>query len=309
MTPSRVQDAENPRKRPPPVVDVQLAARRARRRHLSDLIIRRIVAIGGVSIIFAVLLIAFYLFYVVLPLFIPAQIQPQSTYRAPGGVAAPLHLVVDEQNAIGVRIENDQAQFFRVNDGTPISVQPWTTSPAVLRSLTVGDDGYFAGGFANGTALIVKIVFTTSYQQNAATLERVITPSLTYPLGDNPLIIDPQGRALERLAFGTNPDAERLTLIAATADHQILGGNFTRRETLLGDLRVEPELFALGTVPNLAYLLFSVPYQSLYAIAQNGLTTIYHVPPGNTAPVRSPIKLTPRALWSTQRNYSSAVFL
>jgi len=274
----------------PTIIDPQVAARRAYRRHLSDVINRRLVAIGGVSIIFAVLLIAFYLFYVVLPLFIPAQIHAHAKYNLPDSTNVTRHLVVDEQNEVAVQVLDDRVRFFRVSDGTEVGSQSWYTGGAPLTSFVGGEDGYFAGGFSNGTALIVKITFSTTYAPNTDILQRLITPSLTYPLGDTPLVIDPVGRPLQRIALGNEGD--QITLIAATPNDQILGGSFARRENLLGDISVETDLFALGQVPNLAHLLFSPTNKSIYAIAADGLTSIYPVPPGNSAPVRTPIKLT-----------------
>jgi len=56
------------------------------KRHINDVITRYLMSFGGVSVIIAIVLIAFYLFYVVFPMFMPAKVKEFGNYAVPGDV-------------------------------------------------------------------------------------------------------------------------------------------------------------------------------------------------------------------------------
>lgn len=283
----------------PIIIDPLTAARHARSRYIKDILTRHIVGIGGVSVIIAVLLIAFYLFVVVLPLFIPARIHHQVDYPSPGGAGVTTHLIVDEQNEVGVRVsDNGQVVFFRLKDGTITGEQnlPHPTDTR-MTGLATDNAGHFVLGWSDGSALLASVEFTTTFPPMATTtdtnrpLERVITPTLSYPLGETPLVVDEQGQALLHLALSA--DTENFTLVATTADHRLIGATFARHETLMGDVQVEREGFNLGLSVNIEHLLLSFAPQLLYAIASDGKTAIYDFTPGVTTHVQELVNLTP----------------
>ena len=95
------------------------AARHRRWRGIKDRITGWIMAVGGISVIFAVVLIAFYLVYVVLPLFRAAHITESIEFVLPGGTdSATLHYALEEQREIGLRVTAAGAAiFFSTKDG------------------------------------------------------------------------------------------------------------------------------------------------------------------------------------------------
>jgi phosphate transport system permease protein len=93
-------------------------------RYAKDRIARYGVAIGGIGVIAALVLIFVYLVYIVLPMFQPAQIEPAATYALPGGASPSLYLSVEEQSEVGMRITADgRVVFFRVADGSVVQEQ------------------------------------------------------------------------------------------------------------------------------------------------------------------------------------------
>jgi phosphate transport system permease protein len=93
-------------------------------RYAKDRIARYGVAIGGIGVIAALVLIFVYLVYIVLPMFQPARIEPVSAYALPGGASPSLYLSVEEQSEIGMRITADgRVVFFRVADGSVVQEQ------------------------------------------------------------------------------------------------------------------------------------------------------------------------------------------
>src|SRR3990172_3542599 len=100
------------------------AIRRRRMRALRDVLTRYLMAIGGVSVILAIALIAFYLVYVVLPMFLPAKISRLSAYPVPG-LGETWHYAMEEQHEIGLRINSrGEAIFFRTDTAEVIGQAP-----------------------------------------------------------------------------------------------------------------------------------------------------------------------------------------
>ena len=89
----------------------RLALRR-RWRHLTDQIAKVSIAVGGISVIAAILLIFAYLAYEVVPLFASAQVEPSAEFvledRTPS-----LHVAIEEQSEMAMRLgEDGVARFF-----------------------------------------------------------------------------------------------------------------------------------------------------------------------------------------------------
>ncbi len=277
------------------VVSASISKRYTRFRHTKDTLTRYLVRIGGISVIVAVLLIAFYLFYVVLPLFTPARMHSQGDYPVPGGVGVTAYATVDEQNEVGVRVINDgRVVFFRVADGVVTGEQrlAWLSGVSVTSTAAVSPK-QFAFGLSNGAALVVDVNFTVHFPEGATGNDRVrheITTTLSYPLGEAPVVVDEQGKALRSLSLGT--EEENVTLAAVTADHRLVGVRFIREESMMGDVHMTREGFALQGAVDADHLLLSTAQKTLYAIGTHGNTLIYDLPPSGNGQVREQIQLT-----------------
>lgn len=168
------------------------AARRRRgRRMLKDKMAAQGIAIGGISVILAVVMIFFYLLYEVAPMFQPASVEPWqikgtpvAPYAVPGSRGDTLYLSVEEQAEIGLRItDSGEMTFFRLVDGEvlrseqldlPEGVQ--VTSFALLSEAS----HTFAFGLSNGAVRVMRHSYKASYPEGV----RVLTPQLEYPLGE-----------------------------------------------------------------------------------------------------------------------------
>ncbi|MCG8324905.1 MAG: phosphate ABC transporter permease, partial [Thiotrichales bacterium] len=89
-----------------PDLDSDTARRYRSWRHIVDVTTRYLMAFGGISVIIAIVLIAFYLFYVVLPMFKAAHVEQLDAYPLPGNSAAPsLYYAMEEQREVGLRLD------------------------------------------------------------------------------------------------------------------------------------------------------------------------------------------------------------
>ena len=94
-------------------------------RHLKDVAMRYLMALGGISVIIAIVLIAFYLIYVVLPMFKPPHIEQAASYPVPADLnTGNLYYALEEQREIGLRVTNDgRVVFFNTPDGSLVHQQ------------------------------------------------------------------------------------------------------------------------------------------------------------------------------------------
>ena len=92
---------------------------------MKDSLARYGVIAGGLSVIFAVVLIFFYLLYVVFPLFISAKAELISQYDVPEkNLGKTVLLEMEEQNEVGARFtDSGQVVFFEAATGKTILVQ------------------------------------------------------------------------------------------------------------------------------------------------------------------------------------------
>ena len=189
----------------------------SRKRRIKDKLAKYGVTTGGALVLVALLLIFFYLLYVVKPIFNGASVEATSSFTLPTqGKTA--WLGVEEQNEIGYRF-NDQGQvsFFAVKADGGVKVGQVLGQASVAGDVTAvavpaPGQKLIAYGFADGKATVVQPSFKVSYPNDV----RVIEPSLQYPFGEEPVVIDPQGKALTRMVFEATKD--KMATAAVTED-------------------------------------------------------------------------------------------
>ena len=203
-------------------------------RNFKDLSTRYLTAWGGVSIILALILIGFYLFYVVLPLFKPASAKTINTYSVPGGdIGRSVYYAIEEQNEVGFRL-TDRAQgvFFSAHTGESIAEFTIPLPPDIaISSVTSGNPTtrIIGLGLTNGTVLLIQHNYQISYPSD----QRLISPVLDYPLGQTPIVLDQQGKAIKQLAVQSFEG--ETTIVAYNEDGKLLMSYFVVPEFSLSD--------------------------------------------------------------------------
>ncbi|NOZ54008.1 MAG: ABC transporter permease subunit [Gammaproteobacteria bacterium] len=233
-------------------------ARRRRWRVVKDYIAKYSVGIGGVSVILTIVLIFFYLLYVVLPLFYSASTESVADYPVPAndpGANTRL-LALEEQNEIAVRFTADaRGVFFQATSGEIINdiALPLPKGVSVTSfARGNGPTDLVAYGLSDGRALLVKHKYTLSYPND----QRLITPSIVYPLGKDAIEVDDYGRPITQLAF--RDDEEGTSLVALVGGNELILTHLAKEESLLED-----EISFERTVTTIADNLKSVKFMLL----------------------------------------------
>ncbi|MDD5580348.1 MAG: ABC transporter permease subunit [Methylobacter sp.] len=203
-------------------------------RLIKDTMARYGVIAGGLGVIVAVVLIFFYLLYVVFPLFLSATAESVSQYNVPeSALGKTVLLEIEEQNQVAARFtDTGQVVFFAVATGKTILTEAVKIPEgAHIVSFSQGspiNEGAVIYGLSDGKAVIVKHQYKITYPNNV----RLITPSLKYPLGEQPLVIDESGAALEKIAVRIGDDAS--TIVAKIGD-KIHLSHFEKEKSLFAD--------------------------------------------------------------------------
>ena len=171
------------------------------------------IAIGGSSVILAVLLICFYLMYEVAPLFSGASIEQKDSYAVPAAESGKsLYLTSEEQAEVGFRVaENGDMVYFKVADGSVIENVKNPLGQPTAFAVESDTSRMIAFAYADGRVLVAQQVYKTTYPEG----ERVITPSIEYPYGTEG--IQAADFAPRHLSIRDNED--RMTL-AVVGDQQ-----------------------------------------------------------------------------------------
>ncbi len=253
-------------------------------RLIKDAIARYGVIAGGLGIIFAIALIFFYLLYVVYPLFISASAEPIAQYAVPEmNLGKTVLLEIEEQNEVGARFtDKGQVVFFSVSTGKTIAVESVKLPESVqIVSFSQGSpisEGAVIYGLSDGKAVVVKHQYKVTYPNNV----KLITPSLAYPMGETPLIVDDTGSALEEIAVKMGDKSS--TIVAKTTNNASDGSkirlcNFEKEQSLFSD---EATLTRTDSIINYAAspiknMLIDKEEQNLYLFSQDGTLALFNI--------------------------------
>ena len=200
-------------------------------RLLKDRLFAAVMAVGGIAVIVAILLIFFYLLYVVLPLFSDATVKPTTGFEQSPAPAALIAL--DEYAETGFSLTgNGRYQFFKAVDGS--SIESGALAPAAagaVSAVAAGDpvSHVYVAGTAAGKVVIAQVNYEVRYDGQT----RVITPKLGYPLGAEARRATAASDAV-RLITGQVSD-EEATVAVVSAQGKVVLVNATKQTSMLDE--------------------------------------------------------------------------
>jgi phosphate transport system permease protein len=190
------------------------------RRLLTDSLFKHTMTVGGISVIVAVSAIFFYLASVVVPLFVAPEVEPRAPYAVPGPAQPTLAYTGEEQREIGSRVgAQGSVTFFDYDSGAVLSETLLPLPPGVeVTAAAIGERRSYSQGFglSDGRVMLVQQGFTVTYPDD----KRLITPTLSYPLGEQPIALDPRGQPIRLLGVQSSEDGS--TLVALSDDGRLL---------------------------------------------------------------------------------------
>ena len=209
-----------------------------RSRQLKNSIARWGITLGGISVLFTLVLIFMYLLYVIKPIFESATVEPVSIAKLSAN-STVLSSGVDELKEIIYQIDN-------LGDFTFYTSA--STSKILLSQKVIADNHRLAkvidaqSNSANkrkiliddqGQVSVVAANFSSSYIGD----NRTIHPSVIFPLGEDTLPLDEQEQAITNA--GMAMDDERAVFVAFTKDHRLIKTTLTADDDFSDDSEFE----------------------------------------------------------------------
>jgi phosphate transport system permease protein len=214
-----------------------------RKRRFMDGFSRYIVGIGGISVIVSLALIFVYLFSEVGPMMMSAHSEKVAEYPVPGE-GRTIALSMERFRSVGFRLGDDgDAVFFRPATGEVLKRHRLPIPDGV----EVTSDGageprtrLYAIGLSNGEAIFVR----DSYRDTFPDGRLVVVPDLEYPFGNEPVAVDPQGRAIK--AIGIQQGMRGIMVGAVTEDNRLLLVSYQARTNFMtGETELVPSAHEL----------------------------------------------------------------
>jgi len=226
------------------------------------------IAIGGSSVILAVLLICFYLLYEVIPLFSGADIEQEAQYSLPYPESGASHyLTVEEQNEVAMRVAQDGSIIFFESQNGHVLKQVESRLDAKLTAFAIEDDTsrIMALAYETGQLVIAQHNYKISYPEG----KRQITPVIEYPFGEQ--AIDAADFAIKRVAIRNGEEALTLVVMGEHKSRIIKlekDVNFITEEVEISEFQIE-----LPFIENANKLLISGDQRYLYVATKMGAMT------------------------------------
>ncbi|MCQ2995681.1 ABC transporter permease subunit [Pseudomonas syringae] len=174
-------------------------------------------------------------------------------------------LTVEEQNQVGMRIsDKGEAVFFGIADGAEIK-RVSLPLPAGVSVASIGQDQpgtpLIALGLSNGQVLAFRHSYLITYPNN----HKTITPTITWPYGEAPLVLDEGGQGVEHVSINAN--GEKL-LIAGTTGKQMHVLSLAKEENMMtGEVTSEQTRIELPQMSEAVKAIYIDPRQQwLYVI-------------------------------------------
>ena len=243
-------------------------------RMFKDKVFGATMAVGGVTVILAILTIFVYLLYVVLPLFRSAQVGPARS--VPLSVGQVAQFTLNEYAEIGFMLFTDGAYRF-VETATGQGLAQGSLIPAQARMTALNGSTRgprtVAIALASGEVLLAKPRYQEHFEEN----RRISTPEISYPLGPAPVRAVPSGRTISALAAEAND--EGATIAAVASDKRLYLTNYAKVDSLIEDEAsfeaTQVEVAAI--TEDMAFITLDVDQQELYVVSASGHVRFFDI--------------------------------
>ena len=255
------------------LLDQQTRSGKHKRRKLSDLLARYGIALGGLSVIAAVVLICFYLLWVVLPIFKPASIELEKDFS--WSQEELLHIEVEEYGEIAFGLTYAGGmRFVDIENNSDVATFDLPQKQNVTAFAQLDLKGMMAVAYENGDIQLLQQDYSISYPDN----KRKITPTIIYPFGEDAISFSEHQVSL----LNGKLWEDGLLLAGVINKNQVVTKLFEVEESFLGEgLEIEESYnltIQLEFEPK--FLLVTQGPDWLYAIGKKGELSSYHFDDG-----------------------------
>ncbi|WP_286234813.1 ABC transporter permease subunit [Thalassotalea sediminis] len=188
-------------------------------RQLKNSLARWLITLGGVSVLFTLVLIFLYLLYVIKPVFESAKVNEVQTFNIDKTQQAlaigidelqELAYVIDEQGKIDYfALKGEQEKYREPAYSLSLSENP------IQQIIDVDGERKLLLDKQGNVQLVAP-----KFQSTFDTGKREIIPNITYPLGEDFIVVDEQQSTFAHLSFAMND--ERAVFVGYTHDNRLI---------------------------------------------------------------------------------------
>ena len=218
-----------------------IASKSANFRKVKNSLAKWIITLGGISVLFTLVLIFMYLLYVIKPIFESAKVDAKAQFVITDDNKV-LATGVDELKEVAYSItEQGKINFYQLVDGAGykagdkiLTKQLTAEGESLSQVINIGQDKKLLLDTAGNVQLVVPS-FTAKFGSG----ERVIIPSVRYPLGEDYLPIDENDVALTKLSFAM--DDEKAIFVGFTEDNRLIKTTLLAEDDFSYDIAYEAQ--------------------------------------------------------------------
>ena len=271
-------------------------------RTIKDNLLRRVVELGGISVIAAIALIFVFLLSVVYPLFKTPNIELIGTFSVPDSQQGEtIYLAIEEQAEIAMRVTQfGKVVFFDVQNGDKVEEFSLALPPG--QSITAIKEvnpaiGLLAITMDSGELLF----FRHAYRLEFTETRRIIHPKIVYPYGESTFSIADQ--AVLDFAIGENE--ESISMLARLDEDSVIFKTFAKETSFLDDsTTLEPAAsVTLPAVSNVLGLLVDPEQEWAYILDQTGHLQVYDIRNKQAPDFQESVRVTPENVQPTTMTY------
>ncbi|MEE2001180.1 ABC transporter permease subunit [Alkalimonas sp. MEB108] len=253
-------------------------ARLRRWRGIKDGISKYGIGLAGISVVIALATIFIYLFSEVGPIFSSAKVEHSQSFQVPlMQNEQVLHSTLERYNGIGLMATNQgRLHFFNTLDGSDNKTEYLSLPDETeITAFAAGHarSGLLLFGLNNGKGTVAKHEYDLSYPDDV----RLVTPKITYPLGQDLLVLDEQGMPLKAMAIQEGRNGTGIAVY--TADGR-LGLNVfsTRTNFMTGGVTVQRTSYQLPSAPaSVSQILLDSALRNMYVADNEGYIHYYDI--------------------------------
>ncbi|MCW8854564.1 MAG: hypothetical protein OQK72_07665, partial [Gammaproteobacteria bacterium] len=245
---------------------------RQRKRAIIDNVARYTIGLGGISVIFAIVLIFFYLLWVVFPIFQSASIELQNQFESSFIADDARYQVIEESGQLALRIQkNGDLVFFSMQTGEEVLTESIDLNGAseIAQVVSIDVEGKRLALMLDDNRLLFLQI---AYRVNFVNDQRVLNPLVSFPFGEEAIELKDIDH-IRHLKVIRNE--ERLTLLAIDTDGQLLLQSYEVED---GDELAEPELTSVQDIAlNVDFMLVDTAAHWLYLASRDGHLVFYDI--------------------------------
>lgn len=245
-----------------------------------------LITLGGISVLFTLVLIFMYLLYVIKPIFDSAKIEPITSFSIESS-SPVLSAGLDELKEVVYQINNQgHIDFYQAKPTGSFDV-----GHKILTQNLLAENEHLAMVVDSGIYLkllvdtkdkvqLISPKFKASYTDDT----REIIPSIVYPLGNEYLIVDEKKASLDKLAFAMND--EQAVFVAFTADHRLIKTTFTADDDFKYDAEYQAHYQEINFYQRHVDDILISPDLALAFVRSGNLVSIFELDDEDSVPLR-----------------------